>query len=66
MSTINQLPPIAAIATPMGEGGIAVIQASGKNAIQNDLENIIGVIEDLDDQLDEISEASKEMAEPTE
>jgi len=27
-------PPIAAIATPIGEGGIAVIRVSGKNAIQ--------------------------------
>ena len=30
---INQKEPIAAIATPVGEGGIAVIRVSGKNAI---------------------------------
>jgi len=30
---INQKQPIAAIATPVGEGGIAVIRVSGKNAI---------------------------------
>lgn len=30
----EQKPPIAAIATPVGEGGIAVIRVSGKNAIQ--------------------------------
>lgn len=34
MSDINQHPSIAAIATPIGEGGIAVIRVSGKNAIQ--------------------------------
>ncbi|HET8866370.1 MAG TPA: tRNA uridine-5-carboxymethylaminomethyl(34) synthesis GTPase MnmE [Gracilimonas sp.] len=33
MSDITQKPPIAAIATPVGEGGIAVIRVSGKNAI---------------------------------
>lgn len=32
-SEINQLHPIAAIATPIGEGGIAVIRVSGKDAI---------------------------------
>ena len=32
--TITQKEPIAAIATPVGEGGIAVIRVSGKNAIQ--------------------------------
>jgi tRNA modification GTPase len=31
---ITQKEPIAAIATPVGEGGIAVIRVSGKNAIQ--------------------------------
>jgi tRNA modification GTPase len=31
--TITQKEPIAAIATPVGEGGIAVIRVSGKNAI---------------------------------
>lgn len=31
---ITQEPPIAAIATPVGEGGIAVIRVSGKNAIE--------------------------------
>jgi tRNA modification GTPase len=31
--SINQKKPIAAIATPIGEGGIAVIRVSGKNAI---------------------------------
>ena len=31
--SINQKEPIAAIATPVGEGGIAVIRVSGKNAI---------------------------------
>ena len=30
----NQMPPIAAIATPIGEGGIAVIRVSGKGAIE--------------------------------
>ncbi len=30
---INQKKPIAAIATPVGEGGIAVIRVSGRNAI---------------------------------
>lgn len=30
----DQRPPIAAIATPVGEGGIAVIRVSGKNAIR--------------------------------
>lgn len=34
MSEVNQLNPIAAIATPVGEGGIAVIRVSGKDAIQ--------------------------------
>lgn len=33
-SKITQKDPIAAIATPVGEGGIAVIRISGKNAIQ--------------------------------
>ena len=33
MSDINQQQPIAAIATPVGEGGIAVIRVSGKGAI---------------------------------
>ncbi|HEX6982992.1 MAG TPA: tRNA uridine-5-carboxymethylaminomethyl(34) synthesis GTPase MnmE [Balneolaceae bacterium] len=32
--TITERPPIAAIATPVGEGGIAVIRVSGKNAIK--------------------------------
>lgn len=31
---ISQKEPIAAIATPIGEGGIAVVRISGKNAIQ--------------------------------
>jgi tRNA modification GTPase len=31
---ITQQPPIAAIATPVGEGGIAVIRVSGKGAIE--------------------------------
>lgn len=31
---ITQREPIAAIATPVGEGGIAVIRVSGKNAIE--------------------------------
>ncbi|NBC25560.1 MAG: tRNA uridine-5-carboxymethylaminomethyl(34) synthesis GTPase MnmE [Bacteroidetes bacterium] len=34
MLSIQQLPPIAAIATPVGEGGIAVIRVSGKEAIK--------------------------------
>jgi tRNA modification GTPase len=34
LSDINQNPPIAAIATPIGEGGIAVIRISGKEAIE--------------------------------
>lgn len=34
MSSITHQPTIAAIATPIGEGGIAVIRVSGKNAIQ--------------------------------
>nr|WP_083750080.1 tRNA uridine-5-carboxymethylaminomethyl(34) synthesis GTPase MnmE [Rhodohalobacter halophilus] len=34
MSEINQQPPIAAIATPVGEGGIAVIRVSGRGAIE--------------------------------
>lgn len=34
MSDLLQKPPIAAIATPIGEGGIAVIRVSGKEAIQ--------------------------------
>lgn len=33
MNSVNQQPPIAAIATPVGEGGIAVIRVSGNNAI---------------------------------
>lgn len=33
MTDLNQNHPIAAIATPIGEGGIAVIRVSGKNAI---------------------------------
>lgn len=33
MSEIIQKPPIAAIATPVGEGGIAVIRVSGKGSI---------------------------------
>jgi len=33
MNSITQKPPIAAIATPVGEGGIAVIRVSGKDAI---------------------------------
>lgn len=32
--SIHQNPAIAAIATPVGEGGIAVIRVSGKNAIE--------------------------------
>tara|TARA_R110000868_G_scaffold259361_13_gene517499 strand:- start:8529 stop:9905 length:1377 start_codon:yes stop_codon:yes gene_type:complete len=32
-SEINQLNPIAAIATPIGEGGIAIIRVSGKDSI---------------------------------
>ena len=34
MSDIHQNPPIAAIATPVGEGGIAVIRVSGKGAFE--------------------------------
>ncbi|SMO37275.1 tRNA uridine-5-carboxymethylaminomethyl(34) synthesis GTPase MnmE [Fodinibius sediminis] len=34
-ATITERPPIAAIATPVGEGGIAVIRVSGKEAIAN-------------------------------
>ena len=34
MTKILQKPPIAAIATPVGEGGIAVIRVSGKGAIE--------------------------------
>ncbi len=34
MSKIEQQPPIAAIATPVGEGGIAVIRVSGRDAIK--------------------------------
>ena len=34
MSEIIQKPPVAAIATPIGEGGIAVIRVSGKEAFQ--------------------------------
>lgn len=34
MSEIVQKPPVAAIATPIGEGGIAVIRISGKEALQ--------------------------------
>lgn len=34
MSQINQQPPIAAIATPVGEGGIAVIRVSGSGAFE--------------------------------
>lgn len=33
MTDITQKPPIAAIATPVGEGGIAVIRVSGQDAI---------------------------------
>jgi len=33
MSYVNELSPIAAIATPVGEGGIAVVRVSGKDAI---------------------------------
>ena len=33
-NTITQKEPIAAIATPVGEGGIAVIRVSGKNSIE--------------------------------
>ncbi|SHF28882.1 tRNA modification GTPase [Fodinibius roseus] len=33
-ATITERKPIAAIATPVGEGGIAVIRVSGKNAIE--------------------------------
>lgn len=33
-STISHYPPVAAIATPVGEGGIAVIRVSGKGAIE--------------------------------
>ena len=33
MNEIAEKPPIAAIATPVGEGGIAVIRVSGKDAI---------------------------------
>ena len=32
-SPLNQLEPVAAIATPIGEGGIAVIRVSGRDAI---------------------------------
>lgn len=34
MAEIIQKPPVAAIATPIGEGGIAVIRVSGKGAFQ--------------------------------
>ena len=34
MNNISQHPSIAAIATPIGEGGLAVIRVSGKDAIQ--------------------------------
>jgi tRNA modification GTPase len=34
MNEITEKPPIAAIATPVGEGGIAVIRVSGKGAIE--------------------------------
>ena len=34
MNKVTQKPPIAAIATPVGEGGIAVIRVSGKGSIQ--------------------------------
>ena len=34
MSEIAQKPPVAAIATPVGEGGIAVIRVSGREAIE--------------------------------
>jgi tRNA modification GTPase len=34
LSKIEQQPPIAAIATPVGEGGIAVIRVSGRDAIK--------------------------------
>lgn len=33
MNNVTQKPPIAAIATPVGEGGIAVIRVSGKDSI---------------------------------
>ncbi len=34
MSDLTQHPPIAAIATPIGEGGIAVIRVSGSGAVE--------------------------------
>jgi len=34
MPKINQKPPVAAIATPVGEGGIAVIRISGGGAVE--------------------------------
>jgi tRNA modification GTPase len=34
LNNITQKPPIAAIATPVGEGGIAVIRVSGKESIK--------------------------------
>jgi tRNA modification GTPase len=34
LSEIAQKPPVAAIATPVGEGGIAVIRVSGRKAIE--------------------------------
>lgn len=34
MNQVEEKPAIAAIATPIGEGGIAVIRVSGRNAIQ--------------------------------
>jgi len=41
-STITQKKPITAIATPVGEGGIAVIRVSGKNAIGKVNESFVG------------------------
>ena len=34
MIELIQQPPVAAIATPIGEGGIAVIRVSGRGAIE--------------------------------
>lgn len=42
MNEITQKPPIAAIATPVGEGGIAVIRVSGKSAIKKVNEAFLG------------------------
>ena len=47
-STITQKKPITAIATPVGEGGIAVIRVSGKNTIKKVNEAFSGT--DLTDQ----------------